>query len=242
MSENKPINRAATFIIDIITKGYVKKNEFIKKFEDNKGNTFSYNTFRRTKDDVENAFKIPIIYNKKENQYEIDKENKKKKKEIDCTFLDSYETSFKSLISENELLIFYSFVKNIIASEVYLPPTTDIKGSDYNHILRLLGKILDPNQISLSEKIEYKSNEHYRTGRRLNFESYINTVLDSFKTRKLIQFVYRPKNKKENEKTRIVQPVKLLHYPESLEECLFLSNKASHRQDLPLIFQRAYQY
>ena len=210
--EKRSVQRAATFIIDLVSQGYINKADFMKKMANNKGEEFSENTFFRTKEDVEKGFNIPLIYKKKENRYEIDSEIKKKKQEFDSTFLNSFETGYKKSLSNNEMLIFYSFIKSMIESDVYLPPLNGSKETDYQNILRKLEKNLDYSQLKLSKNIDYKVNEHFKNNLRINFSNHINTIMDSFKAKRKIKFIYRPKNKVENEKTRIVQPVKLLHY------------------------------
>ena len=204
----KPMQRVAVFIIDLITHGYINKNEYMNKFVNKHGEDFSKNTFPRTVKIVKKNFKIPIIYNRKEERYEIDKENKKLR---DSIFLKLYESKLPEFLSVNELLFFYSFVKSMITSEVYLPPTEEADGYDYQSMLRFLEKRLDPSQKYLSEKIEYKTNEQYKV-KRGAFSNSIDMIMKSFKNKTLIKFSYLNKNKKENEKNRLVQPVKLVHY------------------------------
>ena len=136
--EKRTIPRIAEFIKCLILDGYINKESFIKKLENNTGDSISDSTFKRTKSDVENYFGIPLLYQKREKRYIIDAEQRKDKKKLQNSFLDIYENKFKTLLSDHELLFFYSFTKSMIDSEIYLPPLNSISGTDYRNILNVM--------------------------------------------------------------------------------------------------------
>ena len=209
--ERRTITRIAEFIKSLILDGYINKESFINKMQNNAGDSISESTFKRTKNDVENYFGIPLLYKKREKRYIIDSEKSKQKKEIKENFLDIYENKFKTLLSDHELLFFYSFIKSMINSEIYLPPLNSAANTDYENVLRIIEKILPIEKRDLAEKIEYKMSEHYKTKRKVNFTDHIKQIINSFETKKLISFTYKSSSTKK-EKKHTVEPIKLLHY------------------------------
>ncbi len=209
--EKRTIPRIAEFIKGLILDGYINKESFINKMQNNAGDSISDSTFKRTKNDVEHYFGIPLLYIKKEKKYIIDSERSKQKKEMKENFLDIYENRFKTLLSDHELLFFYSFIKSMINSEIYLPPLNTVGETDYKNILRIIEEILPTGKKDIAEKIEYKMSEHYKTKRKVNFTDHIKQIINSFETEKIISFTYKSSSTKTPKK-HTVEPIKLLHY------------------------------
>jgi len=223
MDDKKTVNRISKFIKDLIRNGYVVKKDFINELRDNTDSTISDSTWRRTRKDVEQCFEIPITYDKSNNKYLIDHENTRRKKRIKTDFFDQYSMTNKSLISDHELLVFYCFIKSMIDSEIYLPPlnTNTQMGSngqtiisDYKAILRVIKKLLPEDTSKITDKIEYKMSEHYKTSRRLNFKNHISNIIQSFQSEKIIKFSYTSTFNENPKVPKLytIEPIKLLHY------------------------------
>ena len=197
MAEKKTIERLLLAMEKLNSKGELVSNKFCKE------TGISSRTFKRLIQDLRNMLKIPLIYDIGKNVYTIDKSAIISKSDVDI--LDV----FSQLNSNNEMLFFYSFVKNIVESEYFFPPLTPgkkgKKTTDYSQILRVLEKFIPEQDKGISKYIEYYISDHYKLNMKIKFKNMIEIILKGFKRKKLISFTY-------NNANLMVEPLKLVFY------------------------------
>jgi len=197
MAEKKTIERLLLAMEKLNSKGELVSDRFCKE------SGISSRTFARLIQDLRNMLNIPLIYDIRKNVYMIDRSAVISKKDEDI--LDT----FSQLNSNNEMLFFYSFVKNIVESEYFFPPLNPKekgkKITDYSQILRVLEKFVPIQDRTISEYIEYYISDHYKLNMKLKFKNMMETILKGFKTKKLLSFTY-------NDAKLIVEPLKLVFY------------------------------
>lgn len=211
MIEKNKLGRVAYLIKELYEKGYFTKKSLGVYVLETTRMELSPRTLQRTIDDLRDSFGFELIYSKKDDSYRInenpDQENRQE------NFLDKFERLKRQPSKNQELMIFYSFVRSMIFSEYYFPPrdNKDENGvvRDYDDILRMIENVLkeelSEKDIKLADKIEYHVTEHYRRTQRTKFNNMLNEILDSMRHEYMIKFKYHDIEVQ-------AEPVKLIHY------------------------------
>ncbi|MCK4978769.1 MAG: WYL domain-containing protein, partial [Candidatus Delongbacteria bacterium] len=203
MSDKKTLGRIALLLRILISRGEISKGEFLDKLE----GEISVSTFKRAIRDLELLFNIPLIYDRKNHIYKVDRNLNRKL--VEESLFDKFSEFYNELYTYNDILFFYSFVKSMINSEFFFPPINskqkDEPVTDFQPILRILESVLSVKDMEISDKIEYYMSEHYKIEQKVKFGNMIDTIIQSFENKKLIKFSY-------NSKDLLFEPVKLIHY------------------------------
>jgi len=196
---------------ELYEKGYFTRQGLDNYIQNTTNEYISDRTFKRAVDDIRQHFGLDILYVKKGNKYIISEHTDLMTREEN--FLDKFENIKRSHSKNQELMIFYSFVKSMIFSEYYFPPrdNKDENGMvrDYNDILRIIENVLkdelSEKDIKLAGKIEYHLTEHYKKTQRTKFNNMLNEILDAMRHEYMIRFKYHGIEVQ-------TEPVKLIHY------------------------------
>jgi predicted DNA-binding transcriptional regulator YafY len=211
MFERSKTGRIAYMINELAEKGFFTKSGLEKYVLESTGEVLSDSSIRRSVNDLRDYFGLSVIYNKKDNIY-IVKDKRYGVPDAE-NFIDRLEVIKRKPSGNQDLLIFYSFVKSMIFSEYYFPPrqNRDESGKvrDYDDILRIIESILkeelSEKDIRLAGRIEYHVSEHYKKNQRMKFNSMINAILDSIRHEYMIRFKYHGIE-------ILTEPVKIIHY------------------------------
>jgi len=198
-------------IKELKRKGYIsreiceKHNFRIDKSDCNNESDYSMSdsTFYRIISDIKETG-LKLRYNRAENIYVIDKERKSPRFSIiEC---------FEDLEEDDHLILFYSFIKNIVKSSYFFPPVNkelNNKGTDFETILYNMRSYLQNHQKKLSNYIDYYINDHYKIEQKERFNEIFSIVFESF--RKKYQIKFRYLNDSFLTEVR-VEPLKLVYY------------------------------
>ncbi|HAQ61678.1 TPA: hypothetical protein DCR49_06720 [Candidatus Delongbacteria bacterium] len=211
MIKKNKSTRLASLINQLYEKGYFTfkgLNNFTLETEKVE---LSLSSMKRAVKDLREYFGLDLIYIRKEDKYYLDDEPDQRAREEN--FLDKFERIKRSPSKNQELMIFYSFVKSMIFSEYYFPPrdNKDEKGMvrDYDDILRIIENVLkdelSEKDVKLAGKIEYHLTEHYKKTQRTKFNNMLNEILDSMRHEYMVRFKYHGIEVQ-------TEPVKLIHY------------------------------
>lgn len=211
MVEKNKLGRIAYLIKELYEKGYFTKKGLAEYVLETTGMELSPRTLQRTMDDLRDFLGFDLIFCKKDDSYRINENSDKFNRQEN--FLDKFERLKRQPSKNQELMIFYSFVRSMIFSEYYFPPrdNKDEKGvvRDYDDILRIIENVLkdelSEKDIKLADKIEYHLTEHYKKTQRTRFNNMLNEILDAMRHEYMIRFRYHQIEVQ-------AEPVKLIHY------------------------------
>ncbi|MDA3837900.1 MAG: WYL domain-containing protein [Candidatus Delongbacteria bacterium] len=210
MAEKKPIQRLLMAFEKLNSKGELDMLKFCDETQ------ISSRTFKRLIEDLRKIMELPIVYDNKKNVYAVDRSSVLSKKDEDI--LDTFD----KLNTNNEMLLFYSFVKSLVESEYFFPPINPKekgkKITDYNQILRVLEKFVPQQDRDLSEYIDYHISYHYKLNMKIKFKNLIESIITSIKRKKLLSYKY-------NGLRTIAEPLKIVHYHGKWYLIAYLVNK-----------------
>ena len=211
MIKKNKSTRLAYLINQLYEKGYFTfkgLNDFTVETEKVE---LSLSSMKRAVKDLREYFGLDLAYERKMNKYTLNENPDQRSREEN--FLDKFERLKRSPSKNQELMIFYSFVKSMIFSEYYFPPrdNKDERGMvrDYDDILRIIENVLkdelSEKDVKLAGKIEYHLTEHYKKTQRTKFNNMLNEILDAMRHEYMVRFKYHGIEVQ-------TEPVKLIHY------------------------------
>jgi predicted DNA-binding transcriptional regulator YafY len=193
------------WLIHALAGNGFRKSEYMEQFRissrtadrdiEHLKNYINIKTERRDVFDYERGKPAPRTF------YAVDRDGRVRRTEILALF--------KKCMTKDNYLIFYAFLKSIVYSGHFFPPTGNESESgadlDYETILFAMEEKLTAAEKGLFEKIEYNLSTNYGERFRNQFRNNITEIMKSFVTGKLIRLAV-------NRDTVKAEPLKIVFH------------------------------
>ncbi len=179
-------------------------NGFIDKKIYEKENGVSYKTVERDINFLKKYFSLSVEKNKI--ILRPDSLNPK--------YFDTILDQLNKLRINNDFFLFYIFAKSMVESKYFFPPikteSNVVADNNFENIIKILQELVRFDYKDISGKLEYYMSDHYKESSRSVFRGYIDKIIKSLLSKKLIRFSYD--NGFSEIYTVSAQPLKLINY------------------------------